>query len=526
MKYNPKSIEDVIKSSTTENTTKCFYELFGDDYIYCNKQIYYYNGTNWEISNTAIRRKFTKEFTSVFIDYNISVMNSMKSAEPESDEYKALSDKTSKVSALIKLLQSNRFIKDCCNDSIIPYIENNNIKFELNPFIFCFNNAVYDLEKMEFVEVPNREDYMTLTTGYDYREPTEEEIDELTLTFGKVFPDEKERILYMIILATGLFGKTLENFILANGTGRNGKGSTNELALKMFGNYGYTCSNAVLLNPIKDGPNQALANMDHKRAIFYREPNTDAYSQLNSSTIKEITGGNEVNARGLHSTNTRTNLKGTHILECNQKPKMSGETDDAIMMRLIDMGFISTFTKSEEDVSEENHIYIGNDSVKLTSYQEKHKFALFHILLEHWKLYQAKDYNLNPFIPDSIKKRGSEYLKDSNEIFSWLSNEYEKTDDDTDVIQLKDVFEEFKRSDTYSNFNKKEKRELSQKVFYEKIQKNPFLKKYYRDRDRRKEIKEKYSITEMRNILTNFKKTKKSMTQDDIDTEDEESECT
>ena len=39
---------------------------------------------------------------------------------------------------------------------------------------------------------------------------------------------------------------------------------------------------------------------------------------------------NEMNARGLYSSNTNTVLKATNILECNERPKMSGETDEAI----------------------------------------------------------------------------------------------------------------------------------------------------------------------------------------------------
>jgi phage/plasmid-associated DNA primase len=43
----------------------------------------------------------------------------------------------------------------------------------------------------------------------------------------------------------------------------------------MLGNYGYTCSNAIFLDGIKDGANQTIANMHNKRMIFYREPDTD-----------------------------------------------------------------------------------------------------------------------------------------------------------------------------------------------------------------------------------------------------------
>ena len=80
---------------------------------------------------------------------------------------------------------------------------------------------------------------MNLTTGYDYREPLKDEIDEIKKILEKIFIKKEERELYLIILATGLYGQTLEKFILANGDGRNGKGFLNEFAQNMVGNYGY-----------------------------------------------------------------------------------------------------------------------------------------------------------------------------------------------------------------------------------------------------------------------------------------------
>jgi hypothetical protein len=51
---------------------------------------------------------------------------------------------------------------------------------------------VYDLEKCEFVE-PNKEEYMIISTGYIYREPTLAEIDKLNKLLGHVFPIQEEK---------------------------------------------------------------------------------------------------------------------------------------------------------------------------------------------------------------------------------------------------------------------------------------------------------------------------------------------
>lgn len=200
----------------------------------------------------------------------IENLNDMKKVDTDSEEYKTLTNKNRNN----RILQRNQTTKSVVKDAILPYIENNNIQFENNPLCLCFNNRVFDLLTCQFIE-PNKDDHMTITTGYDYRPPTKEETKTLNKYLVKVFPKEDERLFYLTVLATGFHGKTLEKFMLANGSGRNGKGFINELMLQTIGNYGYTCANGVLLAPLKTGSNQEVANMDLRRFLVYREPRSD-----------------------------------------------------------------------------------------------------------------------------------------------------------------------------------------------------------------------------------------------------------
>jgi len=503
-KYNTKSINNVLKLPTQENISKCFYSICGEDFLYNRGEYYYFNGIVWEKSNTALRRKFVSDFTNIFLNYQINLLKSLSEIQPDSEEYLSINEKNKHLTKIIIQLQTNKNIKDVCNDSIKVYIENNDIEFEKKPNIFCFNNAVYDLDKCEFLKVSNKFDYMNLTTGYDYREPDNEEIKEVNNILEKIFKNEKERELYLIILATGLYGQTLEKFILANGDGRNGKGLINELAQHMVGNYGYTCSNTILLNSLNNGPNQSIADMNNKRLIFYREPDSKGTYELSSSIIKELTGGDEINARGIYSTKSKTRLKGTHILECNKRPNMNGETDQSIHMRLIDQIFRSTFTKIESDVDEKNDIYLGNDNYKGHLFKEKYRYAFFNIIIEHWKKYLKKEKNIEVFIPKSIRDRSDEYLKNSNEIFLWFEEYYEKINDNTIILKLDDVYEDFKDSIIYDEYSKKEKRDCNKKKFIEKFSKNVFIKKYFKERERRKDVVEKFKVYEIHNVLTGY----------------------
>ena len=71
----------------------------------------------------------------------------------------------------------------------------------------------------------------------------------------------------------------------------------------------------------------------------------------NIATFKELTGCGDIYARLCNSNITKCTLKAKHILECNKRLKMNGTIDEAVLRRLIDILFRSTFTKNPDDFS-------------------------------------------------------------------------------------------------------------------------------------------------------------------------------
>ena len=118
---------------------------------------------------------------------------------------------------------------------------------------------------------------------------------------------------------------------MANGGDGNGKGLLNEFVQHMLGNYAYVLPVNILLGTLKTGSNPEIANMNNKRLVIAREP--DKNLMFNCATIKEITGGTELNARLNHSNDTKVLLKLLFLLECNDKPKLN-EVNDALARRI------------------------------------------------------------------------------------------------------------------------------------------------------------------------------------------------
>ena len=465
---------------TTVSIAEHFKKLYGDKFIYQNNKLYCYNGVYWKAED---EKKLITLNNYVGKEYYFYMMSLVRNYEEEKLKDERTEEETKKLiyqlgefrKSLLDLQNYDRrqkYIKD-----IINYLYDENIKFDEQPYLFAFNNKIFDLKKGLFIE-PEPEYYISMTTGYNYIEQDEKEnIKEIHKLINSIFPQPELKKLYLTVLSTGLDGLPLEKFILANGGGGNGKGLLNEFCQYMIGNYAYVLPVNILLGPLKTGSNPEIANMNNKRLVFAREP--DRNLMFNCATIKEITGGTELNARLNHSNDTKVNLKLTFVLECNDKPKLN-EVNDALSRRILDIPFKNKFvdqqTYNELDEKEKETTFLINSYYKTLEFKDKYKQALFLILAEHYK--EFNNNNMVLPVPDEIIKRNREYLAKSDEFLNWFDDNYEKTQDKKDNIKLKIIYENFKTSEYFNNLNKVQKRQNNYKNFVEKMQGNMFLKKY------------------------------------------------
>lgn len=464
---------------TTDSVGKYFKQLYEHKFINQNEKLYCFNGIYWKLDlnhhilNNFVSNEFYNNLFTSFKSFEDVELNKNKLSD---SEHTQLIERLNKIRTSLTQLKNydkrQKFLKD-----ILSYLVNDDIKFDDNAYLFAFDNKIYDLKLNQFVE-PEPTQYISLTTGYKYIEQDEsKKIKELNKLLDSIFPQPEIKKLYLTILSTGLDGVPLEKFVLANGGGGNGKGLLNEFTQYVLGNYAYVLPVNILLGPLKIGSNPEVANMHNKRLIIAREPDRDL--KFNCATIKEMTGGTELNARLCHSNDTKTKLKLTFLLECNDKPKLN-ETSKALGRRILDIPFKNRFVDKDvyDDLDDEDKktTFLINSYYKTTEFKEEYKQALFLILVEHYKEFY-KNNRVLP-VPDEIKRRNEEYIKTSDEFLNWFDDNYEKTNDKKDVIKIKVVYEKFKSSEYFNNLTKIKKRENNYKSFVTSIEGNMFLKKY------------------------------------------------
>ena len=200
--------------------------------------------------------------------------------------------------------------------------------------------------------------------------------------------------------------------------------------------------------------------------------------------MKELTGGNQINASMKYSNESKVVLNLTFIMECNKKPALD-EIDPAVERRIHEVEFKSKFV--DEDVyetlteEEKKNTFVGNPYYKKQEFKDQYKQALFELLITHYKIFKDNKYKL--VVPDQVRKKTNDYLACSDNISEWINDVFEKTDNNKDIVKLKDIFKTFKDSEFYSNLSKSDKRKY--KYFTEQMTTNLFLKKLvYQDKDK------------------------------------------
>jgi phage/plasmid-associated DNA primase len=438
--------------------------LYGNHYIINNiYKLYCYNGKYWEQNDVLLRNCISTELYDFLRTILVEVYWNTK-------DFTQLKSKIDK----LKSLNYKREVIETYKE----YGLDNTIMFDDKWWLLGFNNLVYDMELCEF-RTYKYDDYISTTTGYDWREPTSEEMDTMYKLLDLIMPIKEEREAYLQILSTGLDGRCLEKFIIFNGNGGNGKGVIDDIMLLALGDYAMIGNNGILFETSKTGSNPEKANLHKKRFVVFREPSEK--NKFENSTVKELTGGGSFSARGLYENSANKELNLTMIIECNKRPLFKEEPGDAEVRRIIDILFRSSFVSDETQVNPSNNIFKANPLYKTREFQEKHKYALLKILMqEHYKYYKL---NKSTFkLPQSIIDRSRQYLEMSCNIVEWFKDNYEETSELTEYTPIKDIYELFKTSEFYCNLSKADRAKYTKKYINDYISTNIFFRRYYAER--------------------------------------------
>jgi len=229
----------------------------------------------------------------------------------------------------------DKYKKDAMLNIAAKYMDLPPRVFDRDPMLIACRNGVVDLraETKEKLRPGRREDYITRCSRARY-DPTakcplwHKFLEEVT-------EGDEEMIKYLWrVMGYALTGDIRERaFFILHGGGKNGKTTFLETLMAIAGNYSQKARFASFLKSkvADNGPNADVAHMAGARIIVASE--ADENSILDTSLIKELTGGDVVRARFLYGKEFEFSPVAKFFFATNAIPNIY-ETTEAIWDRV------------------------------------------------------------------------------------------------------------------------------------------------------------------------------------------------
>jgi len=264
-------------------------------------------------------------------------------------------------------------------------------------------------------------DYDSKTGNLMPFDPNTPEQRELADFFSKVFPDAQLREFMLTLLAACLEGDNREQkFIIMTGSGGNGKSVLINMMRFTLGEYQTSLNTAALTRrrPESGAANPDIITLKAKRFIYMQEP--DEGEKLNTARIKQFTGGDIVEARGLFADQEKFKIMGRIFFSTNDLPPV-GSMDGGTWRRMLVIPFVSAFKDPGDPmIDPANHIYEKDSNLEDKFKQNNMRAAFLRLLLHYWETRYLK-HGLEkspPCVMEAINR-----YKQDNDSFVAFSNE-------------------------------------------------------------------------------------------------------
>lgn len=279
--------------------------------------------------------------------------------------------------------------------------------------LFAFDNGVWDLHESEF-RIAKPEEMVSTTCGYCFKPPAKVDIDDVYRFIASVFAVADERASVLQMMALQLSGESLVDAIyLFVGAGGNGKSMLLKLIRKCLGTrryYGTMSSTELIVSGTanKGAASPELAKNKTSRLLVVSELKEG--SKLDAAKMKEMTGNDEINARGLYKDTFEYVPQYAIVVVTNFEPEIDG-SDEGFARRLRYIQFRSVF-RDVPDVSKGEQK--TDKSIVEKVDRESWGMAMFHILASIHKELRKNSYEVQT--PKLFLEKKQEFMAENNPI--------------------------------------------------------------------------------------------------------------
>ncbi len=422
VQYNNIISEDVIsfivktaltfKGGTHFHVAQMIYRLFPDIYKCAvdgrSTEWYEFSDHVWNPLPNGLTIKMN--ITDQIADKVESARHTLKppaSNDPDAQEkLKKYAENTTKFFKLQENLYNANFKDSVMKEAVQLFYDRDFARqINQNPYVLGCANGVLHLRETVFdnegkplrykpmLHPGKAEDYISLRVGvtpncaepiayvpYDPTDPRQEELQDF---FCKLFPDEELREYVLTLMAGCLEGANKEQcFYIMTGGGGNGKSKFVDLMTSVLGQYAGSLATTALTRkrPDSGAANPDIISVKGCRFIEMKEP--DDHEPINSARMKQFSGEDYVEARGLFKDQERFRITGKIFLACNQLPPIHS-MDGGTWRRVRVIPFKSKFVPKGDPIDPNNFIFPRDDMMeeKLKHWRE----PMFSLLVHYYE---------------------------------------------------------------------------------------------------------------------------------------------
>jgi P4 family phage/plasmid primase-like protien len=316
-----------------------------------------------------------------------------------------------------------------------------------NKYLLCFKNGVVDFKNKVFRE-GYPEDYITKTTNINYIPDLvncenvseyQNTIDTINEFMNKLFPIPDLNKYMWNHFASCLIGTNKnQTFHVYHGSGSNGKSIVSDLMSATLGEYKGTVPITLVTEARGKigGTSDEVLKLKGVRYAVMQEPTKSV--KLNEGMMKELTGGDPIQARGLYSESEIFEPQ-FNLVVCTNNLFDIESNDDGTWRRIRKCDFMSKFIDQGESHTDTTpYIYPKDKSLKEKLPSLAPVFASMLV-----KLAFENDGNLE--MCETIANSSNKYRKGQDHITAFISEKVLKTDNPKEKIKKTELISEFKK---------------------------------------------------------------------------------
>lgn len=414
-------------------------------FIYSRNNWYYFTNSIWKSDSDNLEMKkeiidLSRLFDRIKSHYDVQ----------NTDESTMTLNKN--IKSLINKFHKPGFQDDIIKGAKIYYNDESFItKLNSKKHLVPFTNGVYDLLENKFRKT-KKEDYVNLTTNFDFDPKMHNQ--EVYTFLEQVLPNPGVRDFVLKKMSECLNGDIPNTYFLMfiGDSGANGKSQLLNLMKLTMGDFGEKVE-VTLLTRKRNNANEAnceKVKLMNKRFAFLSEPEDG--EKINIGLLKELTGSEEIVARGLYQDSLSFVMEAKLFLACNELPEIKGE-DVALWRRIRVVDFPSKFV---DEPSEPGEFPIDRTLPSRMREDPTWRQTFMNILLSYYTRIVPE--------PIEVKMKTNEYRQENNDFYNWLEENVEENEDE--LLQLKTICEMYlnKTSKIHSSLTTKYKKEVEKYV--------------------------------------------------------------